>query len=214
MRHAETEDTALVRALRAGDEAAFATLVRTHGPAMLRLAMSHVRNRAVAQEVVQDAWLGILQSLPRFEERSSLRTWMFRIVRNRAISRARTEGRSIPASALGGDDDDAPAVDPGRFLPLDDPENPGAWRSAPPRWDGIPEDRLLSAETREVVMSVVDALPPGQRTVLVLRDIEGWSPQEVAALLDVSDVHQRVLLHRARAKVRTALESYLQEAGA
>jgi RNA polymerase sigma-70 factor, ECF subfamily len=207
---AAAEERRLLAALRRGDEAAFARLVATLHGSMLRVAMFHVGDRPVAEEVVQDAWLGVLQQLDRFEGRSSLKTWVLRIVGNRAKTRAVRERRSVPFSALPGGDPDAdePAVDPDRFLPAGH-RWAGHWASPPASWQGVPEERLLSRETMAEVGRAVAALPAGQRAVLVLRDVEGLSAAEACQLLDLTEGNQRVLLHRARSKVRAALERYL-----
>ncbi len=206
------DDLALVERLRAGDEIAFMMLVEQLQPAMLRVARMFVSTRAVAEEVVQDAWLGVLRGLDSFEGRSSLRTWIFRILTNIAKTRGRREGRSLPFSALAGDDLDAPAVDPDRF---DAPEHaPRAhWSTLPADWSGIPEDRLLGHETLEVIGSAIAGLPPMQAEVIRLRDALGWSSEEVRNALDLTETNQRVLLHRARARVRRALEDHLASEG-
>ena len=206
---ATPEDLRIVAALRAGDERVFRELVERYHASLIRVALMYVRTRAVAEEVVQDTWIGVLQSLPRFEGRSSLRTWIFRILANQARSRAKREARSVPFSALAGDDDASPAVDPDRFLPADHPAVPGHWASPPRSWAARPEDELLGRETRERISAAIDALPAAQRTVISLRDVEGWSSEEVCDLLAISEGNQRVLLHRARSKVRAALEEYL-----
>ena len=200
-------DSELVAALRAGDEEAFRAVVREWHAPLLRVAQIFTPSRAVAEEVVQETWLRVLGALDRFEGRSSLKTWVFRILVNTAKTRAQREGRSIPFSALQ-DASRIPeaAVEPERFLPDDDPHHPGGWAS-PPR--ELPEDRLVAAETREVIAQAIEALPASQRAVISLRDIEGWSSDEVRNALDLSEVNQRVLLHRARARVRQALENYL-----
>jgi RNA polymerase sigma-70 factor (ECF subfamily) len=197
----------LLAALRAGDEDAFRTIVREWHGSLLRVAQIFVPSRAVAEEVVQETWLRTLGALDRFEGRSTLRTWVFRILVNTAKTRARREGRTIPFSALQ-DASRIPeaAVEPERFLPEDHPTHPGGW-SAPPR--DLPEERLLAAETRARIGAAIDELPPNQRAVISLRDVEGWSSDEVRNALDLSEVNQRVLLHRARARVRRALEEYL-----
>jgi RNA polymerase sigma-70 factor (ECF subfamily) len=202
-------DPELVARLRRGDEAAFAELVeRLYGP-MLRLAMAHVGSRAVAEEVVQDAWLGVLGQLARFEGRSSLRTWILRIVANQARTRAMRERRALPFSSLEEPDEPgAPAVAPERFLP-DGHRWAGHWASPPRSWRDLPEDRLLARETRAEVEQAVAALPPAQRAVIVLRDVEGLTAAETCRLLGLTEGNQRVLLHRARSKVRRALERYL-----
>jgi RNA polymerase sigma-70 factor (ECF subfamily) len=193
-------EAALVAALQAGDENAFREVVERYGGPMRRLALSFVRVPAVADEVVQEAWLGVLRGIARFEGRSSFATWLFRIVSNTAKTRAEREGRSIPFSSLG---DDGPSVDPDRF------EN-GGWSDPPASWALQPESRLLSAETREVIAKAIEALPPAQRVVVSLRDVEGWPSEEVRNVLDISESNQRVLLHRARSKVRAELEEYLR----
>jgi RNA polymerase sigma-70 factor, ECF subfamily len=196
-----------LEALRAGDEAAFIALVRRHHPAMVRVAQIYVGNRSIAEEVTQDAWVGALNGLERFEGRSSLKTWLFRIVTNLAKTRAVREGRTIPFSALRTPENvPEPAVDAGRFRSPDDPRWPGHWASKPQEW---PEERLLAAETQEVVDVAIDALPASQRAVIVLRDVEGWTSEEVCNALELSETNQRVLLHRARSKVRKALEAHL-----
>ncbi len=201
-------DAELVAALRAGDEDAFRELVREWHAPLLRVARIFTPSRAVAEEVVQETWLRVLGALDRFEGRSSLKTWVFRILVNTAKTRAQREGRSLPFSALQ-DPARVPeaAVDPERFFPPDDPSHPGGW-SAPP--SDLPEERLLAAETRGRIAAAIEALPPSQRAVISLRDVEGWSSDEVRNALDLSEVNQRVLLHRARAKVRSALEDYLR----
>jgi RNA polymerase sigma-70 factor (ECF subfamily) len=208
------EDVRLVERLRKGDEAAFMWLIDRYHAAMLRLAMVYVPTRAVAEDVVQEAWLGILRGLERFEGRSSLKTWMFRILTNCAKTRAQREGRSIPFSSLSALDVDVdePAVDPGRFRGPDQ-ERPGSWVSFPVPWNDIPENRLLSQETRACIQRAVDALPPNQRTVITLHDIEGWTSEEVCRFIGISEANQRVLLHRARARVRRALEQYFNGEG-
>ena len=200
-------DEQLVAALRAGDEEAFRTVVREWHSSLLRVARIFVPTRALAEEVVQETWLRVLGALDRFEGRSSLRTWVFRILVNTAKTRAQREGRTIPFSAL----QDAArvpeaAVEPERFLPDDHARYPGHW-SAPPV--ALPEERALAAETREVIAAAIEALPASQRAVISLRDVEGWSSDEVRNALDITEVNQRVLLHRARAKVRSAVEDYL-----
>ena len=203
----ERTDEELVAALRAGDEEAFRTIVRDWHSSLLRVAQIFVPSRAVAEDVVSETWLRVLVALDRFEGRSSLKTWVFRILVNTAKTRAQREGRTIPFSALQ-DASRVPeaAVEPERFLPDDDPHHPGGWAS-PPR--DLPEEALLAAETRELIAGAIERLPANQRAVISLRDVEGWSSDEVRNALDLSEVNQRVLLHRARARVRRALEEYL-----
>jgi RNA polymerase sigma-70 factor, ECF subfamily len=203
----EYADAQLVAALRAGDEEAFRGLVRDWHSSLLRVAQIFVPTRALGEEVVQETWLRVLGALDRFEGRSSLKTWVFRILVNTAKTRAQREGRVIPFSSLH-DPARIPeaAVEPERFLPDGHERYPGGW-SAPPR--SLPEESLIAAETRRAIATAIDALPANQRAVISLRDVEGWSSDEVRNALDLSEVNQRVLLHRARAKVRSALEDYL-----
>jgi RNA polymerase sigma-70 factor (ECF subfamily) len=203
----DSSDAQLVAALRAGDEDAYRRIVTEWHAMLVRVARIFVPSRAVAEEVVQETWLRVLGALDRFEGRSSLRTWVFRILVNTAKTRAQREGRVVPFSALN-DPGRIPeaAVDADRFVGPDDERYPGHW-SSPPRQ--LPEERLLAAETRERIAAAIDELPAAQRAVISLRDIAGWSSDEVRNALDLTDVNQRVLLHRARAKVRRALEDYL-----
>jgi RNA polymerase sigma-70 factor, ECF subfamily len=199
----------VLRALRRGDEQAFTTLVDQHGASMLRLARVYVRDRAVAEEIVQEAWIGVLHGIERFEGRSSLRTWLHRIVANLAKTQAVREARSVPFSALAGGevDEEGPSVPPKRFRGPSD-RWAGHWAMPPEPW-GRPEQQLLSAETRARVVAAIDGLPAAQRRVITLRDMEGWSAEEVCNVLELSETNQRVLLHRARTKVRQALDDYL-----
>jgi RNA polymerase sigma-70 factor, ECF subfamily len=181
-----------------------------HSSAMRRVAMSYVGGRAAAEEVLQETWIGVLRGIDRFESRSSLRTWIFRILTNTAKTRAARESRTVPFSSLGGDEspDDGPAVDPDRFLRPDHAGETDHWASAPRRWD-TPEDDLLATETRKAILDSIASLPPSQRAVVTLRDVEGWPAEEVCEVLELSDGNQRVLLHRGRSKVRADLERYL-----
>jgi RNA polymerase sigma-70 factor, ECF subfamily len=198
-----------LEALRSGDEEAFLALVRRHQTAMVRVAQIYVSRRDIAEEVVQEAWLGVLRGLDRFEGRSSLKTWLFRIVTNLAKTRAVREGRTIPFSALRSPESvPEPAVEPERFRRPDDPRWPGHWASKPTEW---PEQQLLGGETLERIQDAIEALPDSQRAVITLRDVEGWSAQDVCNALELSETNQRVLLHRARSKVRSALERYFDE---
>lgn len=207
---ATEQDLALVEALRAGDETAFMMLVERYQPAMLRIALMYVSTRAVAEDVVQDAWVGVLKGLDGFEGRSSLRTWIFRILVNTAKTRGQREARSVPFSSVWvADPEFEPSVDPDRFLPLGHPGSPGRWAEPPAGWASTPEERLLSKETLAEVSRAIDALPPNQREVITMRDVLGWTSADVRNALDISETNQRVLLHRARAKVRRALEGYL-----
>ena len=186
-------------------------LVERYQPAMLRIARMYVSTHAVAEDVVQDAWVGVLKGLDGFEGRSSLRTWIFRILVNTAKTRGQREARSLPFSSVwAADPEGEPSVDPDRFLPLSHPLSPGGWAEPPVGWESTPEERLLSKEALTVVSRAIEALPPNQREVIRLRDVLGWPSSDVRNALDISQTNQRVLLHRARAKVRRALESYLR----
>jgi RNA polymerase sigma-70 factor, ECF subfamily len=210
---AAADDARIVEALRAGDERTFVMLVQRHGPTMIRVASLYVRNRSVAEEVVQEAWLGVLKGIDRFEGRSSFKTWLFRILTNTAATRAAREGRSVPFSALAGDElgEEEALVDPDRFLPAGDRwEN--HWASSPLRFDSLPEGRLLSSETVGVARAAIEELPDVQRAVITMRDVAGFSSEEVCGELGLSEGNQRVLLHRARTKVRTALERHFEAA--
>jgi RNA polymerase sigma-70 factor (ECF subfamily) len=203
------QDAALVAALRAGDEAAFGELVDRYYGIMQRVARHYVATREAAEDVVQETFLGVIQGIDRFEARSSLRTWMFRILVNRAKTRGEREGRARPFSSFTvGLDDDEPAVDPDRFL------HEGRWAgfwSAPPSAEHLPDAGVLAAELGERLTAAVATLPVAQRTVLELRDIQGFTAGEVCELLNLSEANQRVLLHRARSKARALLEGYLDE---
>jgi RNA polymerase sigma-70 factor (ECF subfamily) len=204
------DDTRLIERLRAGEESVFEELMREYNASLLRVAQIYVASRAVAEDVVQETWIGVLNGIDRFEGRSSLKTWIFRILTNIAKTRGQREGRTIPFSALERPDSvPEPAVEPERFLPPDHERWPGHWASKPEPW---PDERLLAVETREIVERAIEELPPAQRAVISLRDIEGWSSEETCNALGVSETNQRVLLHRARSKVRQALEDYLSEA--
>jgi RNA polymerase sigma-70 factor, ECF subfamily len=176
---------------------------------MLRVARRYVSTQAVAEEVVQEAWLGALRSLERFEGRSSLKTWLYRILLNTAMSRGEREARSIPFATLAGEvDADEPTVDPSRFQA--EGRWAGHWSAAPESW-ASPEPRLLEAEVRQVIDRAIAELPTAQATVITMCDIEGFAPEEVCNVLGITLTNQRVLLHRARARVRQALEDYLGE---
>jgi RNA polymerase sigma-70 factor, ECF subfamily len=201
-------DRDVVDALRAGDEAAFRELVDRLSPGLLRVAMAHTRSRAVAEEVVQETWLAVIRGLDGFEGRSSLKGWVFAILTNTAIKRAQRERRSAPFSALAAAEEPAgPSVDPDRFLGPDHDRWPGHWALPPSRWP-TPEEGLLAGETRAVIVAAIEALPEAQRVVIALRDVEGWDAEDVATALGISAGNQRVLLHRARTKVRAALERH------
>jgi RNA polymerase sigma-70 factor (ECF subfamily) len=202
-----TDESALVARLRDGDERAFESVVEALYPSMIAIARGYVRTRAVAEEVVQEAWLGVLKGLDRFEARSSLRTWVLQIVANIARTRAVREARSVPFSSFDADESE-PAVEPERFRGAEDPF-PGHWRSYPTDWRTIPEQKLLSGETVELVKEAIGSLPENQKLVITLRDVTGCSADEVCQALGLSPENQRVLLHRARARVRTRLERHV-----
>jgi len=176
------------------DEAEFTKLVREWSPSMLRLARMYVGSQAVAEEVVQETWLGVLQGIDRFEGRSSLKTWVFRILVNKAMTRGGREARSVPFD---------PVEDPDRF------SAGGAWVDPPARWSDQPVESLLSSETLSVARGAIEELPPMQRLVITMRDLEGFDAEDTRNALEISESNQRVLLHRARAKVRAALEEHL-----
>ncbi len=203
----KADEERLILALRAGDDAAFAALLDRHHESLVRLAMTYVPNRSVAEEVAQEAWIGVINGIVHFAGRSSLKTWIFRILVNRAMTRGAKERWTIPFSVLEGDSA-GPAVDPGRFFPADH-EWARHWSSPPLEWRASPEERLLSSETQAMLAAAITGLPGSQRAVIRLRDIEGSSAGEVCDMLGISEANQRVLLHRARAKVRSALEAYL-----
>ena len=196
-----TTELELVEALREGDEAAFAELVDRYHGSLVRVARLYVRDGATAEEVAQETWLAVLGGIDRFEARSSVKTWLFRILTNRAKTRGERESRSIPFSAMS--DGHGPAAEAEEQPEL----TPGTWRS----WEGDPEERLLAGEARELILATIETLPPAQRATITLRDIEGMSAEDVCNVLEVSDTNQRVLLHRARSTVRRALERYLGE---
>ena len=206
------DERELIEALRRGDGEAFAKLVDELSPALLRLARAHVPSQAVAEEVVQDTWLGVINGIDRFEGRSSLRTWIYRILLNNARSRGVRERRTLPFSSFRrraeeGSDDDV-GVDADRFQGRR-AQHPGGWARPPLEWSA-PEERLASGEARDGMLKAIAALPPRQREVITMRDLQGLSSEEVRNALEVSETNQRVLLHRARSKVRAALEEYFE----
>jgi RNA polymerase sigma-70 factor, ECF subfamily len=206
-----TSEAELIDRLQRGDEAAFTWLVDTYSPSLRRLALVFVSVDAVAEEVVQETWLAVLTGIARFEGRSSLKTWLFKILTNRAKTRAVREKRTVGFSELGPEDGDGPAVSPERFLPADDPSFPGHWSTPPRPWSGAIEQAVLRRETMEVLRRGLENLPRSQRTVVMLRDVEGWPAHEVCAALELSEANQRVLLHRGRSRLRSILETYFAE---
>ncbi|MDQ4086271.1 MAG: sigma-70 family RNA polymerase sigma factor [Actinomycetota bacterium] len=201
-------DDVLVVGLRSGDEATFARLLDSWSPAMLRLARAYVSTSDSAAEVVQDTWLAVIKGIGGFEGRSSLRTWVFRILTNIARTRGAKEKRTVPWSSLHADDAESGAtVDPSRFGDADDPY-PGHWREFPAPWRS-PESSALDAEIRTVLHRALAGLPARQRIVVELRDVEGYTTEEVCAILGLTPANQRVLLHRGRSALRATLEGYL-----
>lgn len=198
------DDATLVAGVLAHDEATFTRLVQAWTPTMRHVARAHVSTDASADEVVQDTWLAVLQGIERFRQQASLKTWVFRILVNTAKTRGVRERRTVPVSSLS--PDDGPTVDPARFRGPDDPY-PGHWRSFPDPWP-TPETGAQQSDVRAVVAEAIGSLPDRQRTVITLRDVQGFDADEVCDLLDISPGNQRVLLHRARAAVRARLELY------
>ena len=207
---ASDDDPHFIELLRNGNEAAFVSLIDRYSDTMVRLAMFYVMALPVAEEVVQETWMSVFESLDHFEGRSSLRTWMFRILTNCAKTWAQREGRSIPFSSHSSmsADHSEPAAEPDRFLPVEH-HRAGYWVSV--HREEMPEERLLLQETRMCLERAIEALPPNQREIIILRDIEGWTNDEICDTLGISPGNERVLLHRARSKVRSALEKYFQE---
>ena len=206
-----SSESALLAAVRSGDEDAFNALVDAYGTVMHRVALTFVRSSAVADEVVQEAWLGALRGLDRFEGRSALKTWLLRIVANIARTHALREARAVPFSSLElarEASEYEPALPVERFQGPEG-QHPQRWVSFPLSWSTEPESALLSAETRKLIADTIARLPDGQRIVISLRDVEGWDSAEVCSVLELSETNQRVLLHRARSRVRAALEAYL-----
>ncbi len=209
-RYSGSDENALLAQLRAGDEAAFLTLVDRYASAMHKIARAYVRDDAAAEDVVQEAWLGVLRGLAAFEGRSSVRSWIFTIVVNRAKTRGVRDARSVPFSALAREETerDDPAVAADRFAGPD-ARWPGHWREDVVSWGERPEERLLGRELRTRIDAAIDMLPPAQRTVIILRDIAGHATGDVCNALELTETHVRVLLHRARAKIRRALDPYI-----
>jgi RNA polymerase sigma-70 factor, ECF subfamily len=207
-------DATLVARLQAGEQAAFTELVARYSGAVMRLARVYVPSAAVAEEVVQETWVGVLRGLERFERRSTFRTWLFRIAVNQARTRGERERRTIPFASLADREvaDDAPAVAPERFLGADHDRWPHHWATPPRRWEESPDRHAESAETLARVREAIERLPPAQRVVITLRDVYGCESAEVCNALDLTETNQRVLLHRARSRVRSQLESYFADA--
>ena len=202
-------DEELVAGLRAGDRTAYARLLDAWSASMLRIARTFVSTSASAEEVVQDTWLAVIRGIEQFEGRSALKTWVYQILVNTARKRGVREQRTVPASFLFTSDDHGPTVDPARFQGAGD-RFPGGWRAFPATWPN-PEGALLAGEIARVIGAALEELPARQRVVLSLRDVDGHDSAEVCALLDITPANQRVLLHRARAAVRTRLADYFAE---
>ena len=203
------DEVLLVKSLMEGDEDAFSWLVQQYHNSLVRLALSYVQDVVLAEEVAQETWIAVLKGLDRFESRSSLKTWIFTILTNQAKTYRRREKQNLPLSEFDDPLENEPTVDPNRFYSKNSPTSPGHWIIRPITWNDVPETVLLSHELLSVVKKAVSELPPGQQAVMTLCDIEGFSAEEACNILGISETNQRVLLHRARAKVRSVLENYL-----
>jgi RNA polymerase sigma-70 factor (ECF subfamily) len=201
-----SDDAALVTALRAGDEDAFGWLLDRLDRPLRRLARTFVSTPAAADEVVQETWLAVLEGLDRFEQRSSVRTWVTRVLMNKARTRGTRDRRTVPFSSI-----EAPTFPPEAFRGPDDPDWPGHWVVPPRPWEQLPAEQVEGRETVACVRAAIEALPPLHRQVITLRDVEGWPAGEICAVLDLTPANQRVVLHRARARVRDAVASYLEQ---
>ena len=206
------DEASLLASLRAGDEAAFASLVEQYHLSLVRLARLFVQDESLAGELAQETWLSVLQGLDRFEGRSSLKTWIFTILTNKAKTRSQREKRAVSLTDLEDPLHAQPTVDPGRFNDPSSENWPNHWSpdSNPVYWAGIPEETLISQEIMRLIDRTIAGLPENQRVVITLRDVQELSSEEVCNTLGISETNQRVLLHRARARVRQALEDYLQ----
>lgn len=206
------EDADIIQGLRRGDESVFVSLFSSYQTSLLRLAMMYTRDQQVAEEIVQETWLAVLKGIQRFEGRSALKTWIYSILINRAKTVAQREGRhnNLTLSLDEQPESNEPAVPVDRFHPDDDHPYPHHWLTGPNDWGELPEEKLLSDETQKVILTAIENLAPNQREVITLRDIELVSSEEACNVLGISESNQRVLLHRARAKVRQALEKYLE----
>jgi RNA polymerase sigma-70 factor (ECF subfamily) len=205
-------DAGLIDRLRRGDEPTFARLIDTYSAPLLRLAVTFVQDVAVAEEVVQETWMAVVTGIGRFEGRSSVKTWLFKILTNKAKTRALRERRTIPFSAFDiRDQEDEPAVDAARFLPASHPQWPNHWASPPQPWSMGPEGTALDRETLAVLRRALEDLPRTQRVVVALRDVHGWPAADVCAALELTEANQRVLLHRGRSRLRAVLEGYFTD---
>ena len=204
------DDAELVEALRRGDEAAFRRVVTTYHAGLVRTARCFVHTEALAEEVAQDTWVAVIRGIDRFGGRSSFKTWLFHIAANQARTRGAREARSVPVAIDDDDDGDGPTVPASRFLADDHPEWPRHWRAEPTDWGLLPESVLDSHDTRRLIDATIATIPALQRQVITLRDIDGLPADEVCAILHITEANQRVLLHRARSKVRAQLEVHFQ----
>jgi RNA polymerase sigma-70 factor, ECF subfamily len=205
-------DSVIVGRLRAGDERAFAEVVDAYTPGMLRLARMYGVSRNAAEDVVQETWLRALRALDSFEERAGFRTWVYAILANCARRRAETDSRSVPLADLSSQGErEEPAVEPTRFFPAGHPRWAGMWTTHVEGWESIPDERLLAGEARQRFRAAIEELPPRYAVVFVLRDVEGWTSDELCSLLGLTPENQRVLLHRARSRIRSLLEEYFSE---
>jgi RNA polymerase sigma-70 factor (ECF subfamily) len=202
----------VVDCLRRGEESAFVSLISRYHTLMVRVAMMYVADQATAEEIVQDTWIGVLEGIDRFEGRSSIKTWIFKILTNKARTRGAQENRGLAFLSLETiEGTDEPAVDPERFRPADDPQMPDSWANPPIPWAGAPEAHALNQEILRTLRDAIDTLPPRQRSILLLHDIEGWASHEICNVFNLTETNHRVLLHRARSKVRQALECYFKD---
>lgn len=208
-------DEEIVRRLKDGDETTFTALVERYHRPMVRVARAYVSDDATAEEIAQDAWLGVLNGLQNFQARGTFKSWLFSIVCNRAKTRGMRDARSTPFSALAAQEAAShdPAVPPDRFQGADG-RYPGGWAHPPSTWGQNPEQRLLQRETLAVLNAAIDTLPAAQRTVITLRDLGGQDSESVCNALGITETNMRVLLHRARSKVRAQLERYFAESTA
>lgn len=206
------DETALLKLLRQRDETAFTQLVEQYHSSLVRLASIYTKDTGAAEEVAQDTWLAVLHGLNRFEGRSSLKTWIYTILTNKAKTRSQRENRTISYSDLEEAAQHQPAVASDRFNDPSAEKWPNHWsrEGAPTSWAGIPENVILSEETLDLIRTTIDQLPVSQRAVITLHDMEELTSQEICNILGISETNQRVLLHRGRARVRQILEDYLK----
>lgn len=207
-----TDESLFLESLRMGDETGFTLLVEKYHSSLVRMAQLYIRDETIAEELAQETWLAVLKGLSNFEGRSSLKTWIYTILTNKAKTRSQREKRSQVFSDFEDSTSNSPTVAPDRFNPASAGKSPNHWAvdAAPSSWAGIPEERFLSMETMNLIRQTIDGLPENQRMVITLHDINELSTQEICNILEISETNQRVLLHRARAKVRQALENYLK----